>query len=195
MSATVGAALKKILTAILTEPKVLKNILFAVLVVVVAMLLPTVFVVSVFSGDFAVDTASLQQYVEANLAAEDVQLLRCVENTMTEIENAMIDAGLGSKAKSAQVLYIMALSDYAGQPGFVSRLVSCFAADQTDAQLIANVNATFGTKTEREITYQIPNYPHRQQNKSAADHLCRIPKGIRPFYRNLWRQRRRAAGP
>ena len=42
MSATVGAALKKILTAILTEPKVLKSILFAVLVVVVAMLLPTV---------------------------------------------------------------------------------------------------------------------------------------------------------
>lgn len=144
MSATVGAALKKILTAILTEPKVLKNILFAVLVVVVAMLLPTVFVVSVFSGDFAVDTASLQQYVEANLAAEDVQLLRCVENTMTEIENAMIDAGLGSKAKSAQVLYIMALSDYAGQPGFVSRLVSCFAYEQTDTQLIANVNAAFG---------------------------------------------------
>lgn len=195
MSATVGAALKKILTAILTEPKVLKNILFAVLVVVVAMLLPTVFVVSVFSGDFAVDTASLQQYVEANLLAEDVQLLRREENTMTEIENAMIDAELGSKTRSAQVLYIMALSDYADQPGFVSRLVSCFAADQTDAQLIANVNATFGTKTKREITYQIPNYPHRQQNKSAADHLRRVPKGIRPFYRNLWWQRRRAAGP
>ena len=42
MGAAVGAALKKILTAILTEPKVLKKILFAVLVVVVAMLLPTV---------------------------------------------------------------------------------------------------------------------------------------------------------
>ena len=144
MSATVGAALKKILTAILTEPKVLKNILFAVLVVVVVMLLPTVFVVSVFSGDFAVNTASLQQYVEANLSAEDVQRLRREENTMTEIENAMIDAELGSKTKSAQVLYIMALSDYAGQPGFVSRLVSCFAYEQTDTQLIANVNAAFG---------------------------------------------------
>lgn len=87
MSAAVGAALKKILTAILTEPKVLKKILFAVLVVVVAILLPTIMVVSLFSGDFEIDTDSLQQYVEANLSAEDVQLLRSVENTMTEIEN------------------------------------------------------------------------------------------------------------
>lgn len=168
MSATVGAALKKILTAILTEPKVLKSILFAVLVVVVAMLLPTVFVVSVFSGDFAVDTASLQQYVEANLAAEDVQLLRCVENTMTEIENAMIDAGLGSKAKSAQVLYIMALSDYAGQPGFVSRLVSCFAYEQTDTQLIANVNAAFGADIAvQDFTNVMRNIRSRQIDVSG----------------------------
>ena len=40
MSAAVGAALKKVLVAILTEPKVLKNVLFAILVVVVAMILP-----------------------------------------------------------------------------------------------------------------------------------------------------------
>ena len=168
MGAAVGAALKKILTAILTEPKVLKKILFAVLVVVVAMLLPTVFVVSVFSGDFEIDTDSLQQYVEANLSAEDVQLLRSVENTMTEIENAMIDAELGSKAKSAQVLYIMALSDDAGQPGFVSRLVSCFAADQTDAQLIANVNATFGTNIAvQDFTNVMRNIRSRQIDVSG----------------------------
>ena len=168
MGAAVGAALKKILTAILTEPKVLKKILFAVLVVVVAILLPTIMVVSLFSGDFEIDTDSLQQYVEANLSAEDVQLLRSVENTMTEIENAMIDAELGSKAKSAQVLYIMALSDDAGQPGFVSRLVSCFAADQTDAQLIANVNATFGTNIAvQDFTNVMRNIRSRQIDVSG----------------------------
>ena len=168
MGAAVGAALKKILTAILTEPKVLKKILFAVLVVVVAILLPTIMVVSLFSGDFEIDTDSLQQYVEANLSAEDVQLLRSVENTMTEIENAMIDAELGSKAKSAQVLYIMALSDCAGQPGFVSWLVSCFAADQTDAQLIANVNATFGTNIAvQDFTNVMRNIRSRQIDVSG----------------------------
>ena len=82
MSAAVGAALKKVLVAILTEPKVLKNILFAILVVVVAMILPTVFLVSIFSGDFEVDTASLQQYVEDNLSAADIVFLTNVENTM-----------------------------------------------------------------------------------------------------------------
>ena len=136
MSAAVGAALKKVLVAILTEPKVLKNILFAILVVVVAMILPTVFVVSIFSGDFEVDTASLKQYVEENLSAADIVLLTNVENTMEAIEEAMIEAELGSEARTAQVLYVLALSDYASQPGFVSRLVSCFRPEQTDSQLV-----------------------------------------------------------
>lgn len=144
MSITVGAALKKVAVAILAEPKVLKNLAMAVLVVVVAMILPTVFVVSLFSGGFEVDTAELVRYVEANMTAADVQLLRNVENTMSEIEAAMIDASLSDEIGAAQALYIMALYDHAGQPGFVSRLVSCFAAEQTDAQLISNVNREFG---------------------------------------------------
>lgn len=145
MTAAVGAALKKILVSILTEPKVLKNILFAILVVVVAMILPTVMVVSLFSGDFEVDTGALQQYVENNLSPEDIQLLTSVENTMEAIEEGLIDAELGSETRTAQVLYVLALGDYASQPGFVSRLVSCFRPEQTDAQLIHAVNAEFGT--------------------------------------------------
>ena len=89
MTAAVGAALKKVLVAILTEPKVLKNVLFSILVVVGAMILPTVFVVSLFSGDFEVDTAALEQYVESNLSAADIRLLRNVENTMEAIEEAI----------------------------------------------------------------------------------------------------------
>ena len=141
MGITVGAALKKVAAAILTEPKVLKNILFAILVVLVALLLPMVMVVCLFSGRFQVDTAELQRHVEANLTAADVQLLRSVEDTMAEIEFAMIDAELSSEVGAAQALYIMALYDYSSQPGFVSRLVSCFGAEQADDQLVANVNA------------------------------------------------------
>ena len=90
MGIAVGAALKKVAVAILAEPKVLKNLGMAVLVVVVAMILPSVFVVSLFTGGFQVDTAELLQYVEANLTAADVQLLRNVENTMSEIETAIL---------------------------------------------------------------------------------------------------------
>ena len=69
MSAAVGAALKKIAIAIISDPKVLKKVLFAILVLFVALIAPMIFVASIFSGDFKVDTARLQQYVVANLSA------------------------------------------------------------------------------------------------------------------------------
>ena len=146
MGITVGAAMKKVAAVLLSDPKTLKKVLFAILVVLVALLLPMVMVVCLFSGRFRVDAAELQRHVEANLTAADVQLLRSVEDTMAEIEFAMIDAELSSEVGAAQALYIMALYDYSSQPGFTSRLVSCFAAEQTDDQLIANVNAAFGTE-------------------------------------------------
>lgn len=145
MGMAVGAALKKLLVAILTEPKVLKKVLFAILVVLTALILPTVFVVSIFSGDFEVDAVSLQQYVEANLSAEHIVLLSRIEDTMEDIDEAMADSGLGSQTRAAQALYILALGEYADRPGFVSRLVSCFRPEQTDRQLISRINAEFGT--------------------------------------------------
>lgn len=148
MSAAVGAALKKIAIAIISDPKVLKKVLFAILVLFVALISPMFFVVSVFSGDFEVDTAKLQQYVVANLSASDIALLSSVEDTMDAIEEAMAEKEMGNQTRAAQVLYIMALSDYADQPGFVSRLVSCFQPEQTDSQLIAAVNGEFGTNIQ-----------------------------------------------
>ena len=130
MGITVGAAMKKVAAILLSDPKTLKKVLFAILVVLVALLLPMVMVVCLFSGKFRVDTEDLQRHVEANLTAADVQLLRSVEDTMAEIEFAMIDAELSSEVGAAQALYIMALYDDSSQPGFVSRLVSCFAAER-----------------------------------------------------------------
>ena len=168
MGMAVGAALKKLLVAILTEPKVLKKVLFAILVVLTALILPTVFVVSIFSGDFEVDAASLQRYVEANLSAEHIALLSRIENTMEDIDEAMADAGLGSQTRAAQALYILALGDYAERPGFVSRLVSCFRPEQTDRQLIASVNARFGTDIdEDDFSNVMRNIRSRQINISG----------------------------
>lgn len=45
---------------------------------------------------------------------------------------------------------MLALSDYAGQSDFVSKLVGCFAEDQTDEQLIEAVNNAFGTQLTAE---------------------------------------------
>ena len=54
------------------------------------------------------------------------------------------------KAKEAQVLYVLALSDYAEQTDFVSKLLGCFAEEQTDKQLIIAVNTAFGTTLNAE---------------------------------------------
>lgn len=146
MGATVGAALKKVAAAFLSDPKMLKKVAMAILVVLVALILPLVMVVCLFSGSFQVDSGELLRYVEANLTAADVRLLQNVEDTMAEIETAMVEAEFSSEVGAAQALYIMALYDYSSQPGFISRLVSCFGAEQTDAELIASVNAAFGTE-------------------------------------------------
>lgn len=145
MGISVGAALKKAAAVFLSDPKTLKKVAMAILVVFVALLLPMVMVVCLFNGGFQVDSRELLRYVQDNLTAEDIRLLSGIESTMTDIETAMVEADFSGSVGAAQALYIMALYDHSSQPGFVSRLISCFAPEQTDDQLIANVNSTFGT--------------------------------------------------
>ena len=77
---------------------------------------------------------------------------------MYGIETAMTEKGFtAEKAKEAQVLYVLALSDYAEQTDFVSKLAGCFTEDQTDEQLIAAVNSAFGTELKTEDYSKIMN--------------------------------------
>ena len=117
----------------------------AVLVVVVALLMPMVAVVAVFSGTLELDVSALESQIMENMTDDQRRMLQGIEDTMLDIEAAMVDADFSGSVGAAQALYILALSDQAGQPGFVSRLVSCFAPEQTDAELVSNVNRTFGT--------------------------------------------------
>lgn len=146
MSATVGAALKKIAVSLLTNPKMMKTVGGVVLGVIVLIIMPIAAVVSVFNGEIRIDTDRLQQMVVENLSAEEQAKLQKVEDTMLGIEEKMNAAGFTGRTKEAQVLYVLALSDYAEEDGFIDKLVGCFAADQSDEQLIAAVNTTFGTK-------------------------------------------------
>ena len=150
MSATVAAALKKIAVALLSNPKVLKTIGGIVLGIIIIIIMPIVAVVSIFNGDINIDTDRLQQMVVQNMSAEERAKLQLVEDTMYAIEDEMTAAGFTDRVREAQVLYVIVLSDHAEEPGFVSKLVSCFAADQTDEQLIAAVNAAFGTNIKAE---------------------------------------------
>ena len=158
MSATVAAALKKIAVAVLTDKKLRRTVLGIILGVIIIVIMPVAAVISLFNGDIEIDTDRLQTLVVENLSAEEKAKLQAVENTMYAIEDEMKAAGFtAEKAKEAQVLYVLALSDYAEQTDFVSKLLGCFAEEQTDKQLIAAVNAAFGTELKTEDYSNVMN--------------------------------------
>lgn len=85
MSITVGAALKKLAVALLSDRKTLKKAAFAVLVVIVALLMPMVAVVTVFSGTLELDVSALESQIMENMTEDQRQMLQGIEDTMLEI--------------------------------------------------------------------------------------------------------------
>ena len=188
MSATVGAALKKIAVSLLTNPKVLKTVGGIVLGVVVLIIMPIAAVVSVFNGEINIDSDRLQQMVVENLSAEEQAKLQKVEDTMLGIEEKMNAAGFTGRVKEAQVLYVLALSDHAAEDGFIDKLIGCFATDQSDEQLIAAVNTAFGTELASEDFTKImenirdtaskQKYTKRRMNSNEYKKLyCKADRG------------------
>ncbi len=147
MSATVAAALKKLALAVVSNPKVLKRIGGIILGVIIIIVMPIAAVLGIFSGDINIDTERLQEMIQENMTEEERARLQIINDTMISIEEQMTVAGYSTtRVKEAQVLYTLALAEFSTQDSFVNRLVGCFAMEQTDEQLIANVNTTFGTQ-------------------------------------------------
>ena len=146
MSATIGAALKKIAVALLADRRNWEKIGALLLAVVLLVLLPVLSVEAIFQGDFDWDSPEL---VSAVLEDLDVGSLGFLENTnslLTQLQNALKEAGFGfEEFRKAQALYWLALSPYAEEADFIEKLVGCFAPNQSDEQLIGKVNAVFGT--------------------------------------------------
>ena len=157
MSAAVGAALKKIAVAVLSDPKALKKVLTVLLVLLLAVLTPGLAVVAFFNGTLEFDKDELKQQVVQNLSMEEQTKLQAVEFTMRSIEIEMTTHGFASRIKEAQVLYTLGLSDFVYEPQFVLRLVGCFSANQTDEQLVDAVNAAFGTQLLAEDFQNVMN--------------------------------------
>lgn len=150
MSATVAAALKKIAVYILTDKKALKTVCGIVLGIIVIIVMPIVAVLGIFNGDIEIDTDRLQTMVIQNLSAEEKAKLQSVDDTMKSIDVKMKSAGFNGREKEAQVLYVLALDNFSHSPDFADKLVSCFAENQTDEQLISAVNTAFGTQLTAE---------------------------------------------
>lgn len=134
----VGAALKKVATYILTDKKALKVVGMIIGIVIVIIIMPIIALIGLFSGTVDMDTDRLHQMIQENQS-------QMAEN-WTAVETAMTNAGYDSmRIQEAQTLYVFALYDFAGESGFATKFVDCFETEQTDAELIENVNSVFGT--------------------------------------------------
>lgn len=114
-----------------------------------------------------------------SLTPEEVSELQFVEDTVNALHTAM-SGRTPEQIKAAEVLYILALSEYAKEPGFVAKLAGCFADDQTDEQLIAAVNTVFGTNLDPDDFSAIMNYANHQLVEVAKSQLGNI--GGEPYW-------------
>ena len=111
MSATVGAALKKILVALLSDPKVIKTIFGIIIGIIIIVVMPIIAVVSVFNGSMDIDTDKLNQSIQENISAEQMENLQLINDTMTEVENQLKNKKLSDYNTQAEVIYLFSLSD------------------------------------------------------------------------------------
>ena len=116
MSATVAAVMKKIAVYIFTDKKALKTVGGIVLGIIITIIMPIATVIGIFNGNINIDTDRLQTMVVQNLSAEEKVKLQFVEDTMNSINEKMKAAGFNGRIKEAQVLYVLALSDFSHNP-------------------------------------------------------------------------------
>lgn len=157
MSATVAAALKKLSAVVLSDKNNLKTVVGIIIGIIVIIVMPIAAVLSIFSGDMNIDTDRLQQMITESLTSEEEDNLKFIEDTMLTLDEKMTAAGFPNRVKEAQVLYVLALSDYSKEDGFTDKLVDCFAANQTNEQLILAVNEAFETDIKSEDFTKIMN--------------------------------------
>lgn len=151
MSATLGAALKKIAVALATDRRNWEKIGIALLAALLLFLLPVLSVEAVFQGDFDWDSPELVSAVMEDLDIGSLGFLETSDSLLTQLQDALKDAGFGfDEFRRAQALYWLALSPFGEEPDFVEKLVGCFDPDQGAQELIQNVNATFGTNIDPE---------------------------------------------
>ena len=148
MSATIGAALKKIAVALLTDKKIMKTIGGIIIGIIIIVVMPIIAVVSIFNGSMDIDTDKLYQSIQENISAEQMENLQLINDTMTEVEKQLDKKELSDCNTQAEVIYLFSLSDKSKENDFVKNFVSCFKKNQSDEDLIKAVNQKFGTEIE-----------------------------------------------
>ena len=182
MSATIGAALKKLAVALALDRRNWDKIVCLLLAIFIFVLAPGAGAAAVFEhAETDFDTAAMTAAVMANLSAEDVATLQFMEDTGQALHEKITAAGgTPEQCKAAEVLFVLVLFEKAHEPDFVDKLAGCFAANQTDEQLIAAVNAAFGTTLTAEEFSAIMTFVNNQIVEIAKSQLGNV--GGQPYW-------------
>ena len=148
VSATIGAALKKIAVSLLTDKKVIKIIGGIIICIIIVVIMPIIAVISIFNGSMDIDTDKLSQSIQENISAEQMANFQLINDTMTEVEKQLDKKELSDCNTQAEVIYLFSLSDKPKDKDFVKNFVSCLKKNQSDEDLIKTVNVKFGTEIE-----------------------------------------------
>lgn len=157
--------IKKVASVVLSDKKGRKAVLMIIGIVLVIIILPIIALLGIFSGGIDLGLDDINSMVQ-----EQQQV---GEATLVAIEEAMLDEGYSQlRVEEAQAVYLLALFDKSDEENFVERLVGCFEEEQTDAELIASVNAEFGTAiTPSEFTETLKEvrekYLNQEENPSG----------------------------
>lgn len=108
--------------------------------------MPIVAVVSIFNGSIDIDTDKLNESIQENISAEQIENLQLINDTMTEVENQLKSKMLSDCNIQAEVIYLFSLTDKSEDENFVKNFVSCFKKNWSDEDLIKVVNQKFGTE-------------------------------------------------
>ena len=164
MAVPVAAILKKVAVAVGSNKNVLKTVCGIVLGIVVIVCMPIIALLGIFSGDteIVIDTGPIYDWVEEGQPE--------FESTFQKVEEKMSDAGFSEeRIEEAQILYAYSLFRFSEEENFTDRFVGCFAEKQTDEELIAAVNAEFGTAILPEEFRDIVDEVKKQKEEGETE--------------------------
>ena len=116
---TVGAALKKIALAKISEPKTAKIVCGIAIGAVLVTVMPVVAVVSVLNGNVSFSKDNLSKIIQQKMEEEHGRDIILYNDTMQKVESALKKPHLEKFNTLAEVLYLFYLSEKSEEKNFV----------------------------------------------------------------------------
>ncbi len=158
MAAPILPIIKKVAVAVLTDKRFWQIIGAIIVAVLLLAVMPVLVLGGMLAGLEGVDDDQIQGIVK--------EYEQQHEEVLHDIDEAMASAGFEDRTEEAKAVYLLVLYDYGEEEDFVVRLIGCFADGQTDEQLIAAVNAEFGTAmSDAEFTVMMQDVRNAQQKE------------------------------